>query len=981
MKKTLLLNLVIMCLMLGTSWGQHNYGDALQKSMFFYEAQQAGQLSPNNRVSWRANSTMKDGKDVGIDLSKGWYDAGDHVKFNFPMAYSVTTLCWGYLENKHAYEKADQVNIFKENIKYVTDYFINCHPSPNELYGQVGDGNEDHKYWLSAEVIDIKSTRKSYKIDASKPGSDLAGETAAALAAASIVFKDSDPTYSELLLKHAKELYTFADTYRGKYSESISNVKAFYNSWSGYQDELCWGAIWLYKATQNDSYLTKAKSEYDKLGNQGQESVKSYGWTLAWDDKSYGCYVLMAALTGDSKYSADAERHLNQWFTDRVSSVGPKFTQTGFPVLDMWGSFRYAANTAFLMLEQSDNMSDATKQAKYRKRAKEIMDYLLGDNPQKTSYVIGYGAKYPLNPHHRTAHGSWSDNISSPVTSRHILYGALVGGHEEADDYNWEDNRSDYEKAEVACDYNSLFTGVAARLYADYGGDAEVNFPLKETPNGEFLVEAKLNASGTTFSEYAVWVYNRTAWPARVPSSFKFKIYVDISEGISAGYSASDYVVSSNNADKVDFSNLVAYDASKGIYYTEVSFKSGEVIYPGGQSESKREAQVRIRLPYEASASAWDVSNDWSATGVNSSLKEVSNIPLYVDGALVFGNEPGPVVPVDVTGVAVSSNTLTINKGKTSKLVATVQPSNASNKEVTWTSSNEAIATVSNEGVVTAIKEGSATITVTTKDGSFKAVCEVTVTDVVVPTYTLTTSVIGNGTISVSPDKLKYDEGSEVVLTAIPESGYVFTKWSGDASGSTKSITITIGKNTSVEATFEESTTPGDVTIISLPFKFSGTGEYFWETTEDIASINSWSDDKVEVNGVDYTNRWSNQLPAKVDGKYKIHFVSSVDWGSVVIEAASKNRSNVSADVQKQMHLEIKLFPNPTSVNQQVHIKNIENCKTIKVYSMAGQKMLEKSVLGETETVLSLSRFTPGSYVVKVTDVEGLSSSKILIVK
>jgi len=40
---------------------------------------------------------MDDGCDIGVDLTGGWYDAGDFVKFNFPMAYSVTTLAWGML--------------------------------------------------------------------------------------------------------------------------------------------------------------------------------------------------------------------------------------------------------------------------------------------------------------------------------------------------------------------------------------------------------------------------------------------------------------------------------------------------------------------------------------------------------------------------------------------------------------------------------------------------------------------------------------------------------------------------------------------------------------------------------------------------------------------------------------------------------------------------------------------------------------------
>jgi hypothetical protein len=58
-------------------------------------------------------------------------------------------------------------------------------------------------------------------------GSDLAGETAAALAAASIVFNKTDPTYANTLLKHAKELFDFAYKYRGKYSDYI-DVKNSY---------------------------------------------------------------------------------------------------------------------------------------------------------------------------------------------------------------------------------------------------------------------------------------------------------------------------------------------------------------------------------------------------------------------------------------------------------------------------------------------------------------------------------------------------------------------------------------------------------------------------------------------------------------------------------------------------------------------------------------------------------------------------------
>ena len=82
---------------------------------------------------------------------------------------------------------------------------------------------------------------------------------------------------------------------------------------------------------------------------------------------------------------------------------------------------------------------------------------------------------------------------------------------------------------------------------------------------------------------------------------------------------------------------------------------------------------------------------------------------------------------VAVTGVTLNKNATSLNVGATETLTATVNPTNATNKNVTWSSSNTAIATVSASGVVTAKSAGTATITVTTQDGGKKATCTVTV--------------------------------------------------------------------------------------------------------------------------------------------------------------------------------------------------------------------------------------------------------------
>lgn len=83
---------------------------------------------------------------------------------------------------------------------------------------------------------------------------------------------------------------------------------------------------------------------------------------------------------------------------------------------------------------------------------------------------------------------------------------------------------------------------------------------------------------------------------------------------------------------------------------------------------------------------------------------------------------------VDVTGVELNETAITLKEGLSTTLVATVNPNDASNKNVTWESSNPAVASVAN-GVVTAETVGTATITVTTEDGGFTATCAVTVID------------------------------------------------------------------------------------------------------------------------------------------------------------------------------------------------------------------------------------------------------------
>lgn len=88
----------------------------------------------------------------------------------------------------------------------------------------------------------------------------------------------------------------------------------------------------------------------------------------------------------------------------------------------------------------------------------------------------------------------------------------------------------------------------------------------------------------------------------------------------------------------------------------------------------------------------------------------------------------GGSTTTSVESVAVIPETTTIEEGKTVSLTASITPKSATNKKVTWSSSDTDVVTVSDTGVVTAVKAGTSTITVTTDDGGFTATCEVTVT-------------------------------------------------------------------------------------------------------------------------------------------------------------------------------------------------------------------------------------------------------------
>jgi endoglucanase len=597
--------------------------------MLFYESQRSGKLPADNRVTWRGDSDLTDGADAGIDDASGYTKSGQNT-------YLLRNLRWG------------------------DDWLLKAHPSANVLYGQVGDGGSDHSFWGPPEVN--PSPRPSFKINASCPGSDLAGESAAALASSSMVFKSSDPTYAATLLTNAKQLYTFADTYRGTYDKCITAAQGYYNSWSGYWDELVWGALWLYRATGDSTYLAKAETYYAQLPKMNQTTTPEYNWTLAWDDKSYGDYVLLAELTGKQTYIDDAERWLD-WWTTGVNGQKVTYSPGGEAFLDTWGSLRYSSNTAYAALQFSDWLNaqgkDAAKSQTYHDFGVRQIDYVLGDNPAKESYEIGFtnsgkNTKWPQNPHSRAAHGSWSQSMTEPAATRHVDYGLLVGGPGSADD-GFSDERSNYGETEGALDYNAGFSSALAALTDEYGGTPLANFPPKETPDGpEEFLQAAVNAAGTNFYEIKAQVVNKSGWPARHLTHGSFRYYFTLDSGTSPSQ------VTVTSAYNQCLAPGGPTQFSGNVYYVTVSCE-GQDIAPAGQSAFHREVQFRLAFP-----GPHNPAGDWSYQGVStvpgSTPVTVNDMVLYDGSTAVWGTAPSgsgttdpPATPPGAPGTPTAS--------------------------------------------------------------------------------------------------------------------------------------------------------------------------------------------------------------------------------------------------------------------------------------------------------------------------------------
>jgi endoglucanase len=342
------------------------YAEALGLSWLFYEAQQSGNLTASNRAKWRKSAHTSD------PIPGGFYDAGDHLKLNFPLASSATLLAWSLLEFPCAYNTTRQGLYARATLKRISDYLVNCHVAPDKYVAQIGSPGVDHSYWGRPEGQ--TGPRPAYIYDSSKPASDALGAAAAALASASLALRLATPArQTRSYLARARQLFDMAAAREGKYSDSYSDATYVYQSYS-YLDDLAFAAAWLYRASGEIKYLDKAKAYVSRIGYSKSPYV-------SWDSVFFPTDVLLKSMgvrsVGGIDLAAEVQKFAVGW---RRGDFGVRYSPKGLAVAPLggWGTLRYAANAAFVQLliaKYADSAAEAQAAALW---AKGQVDYILG---------------------------------------------------------------------------------------------------------------------------------------------------------------------------------------------------------------------------------------------------------------------------------------------------------------------------------------------------------------------------------------------------------------------------------------------------------------------------------------------------------------------------------------------------------------------------------------------------------------------------
>ena len=401
-------------------------------------------------------------------LIGGWHDCADHVKFGQTQFYSAYTLLKGYAEFTAGYDDLyngatyagyqssgdfsyeggkggpNGIPDILDELKYECDFIINCTPNATTFYSQVGDGDLDHKNWVTSPMMAILPKSEGGQNDGARTfvkspvDASMSSFAAATLALMSRVYAKFDPAYAATCLTHAVYAYTYAKNNHGTVAAG-----SFYPANAHWEDDYACACAELYWATGTASYKTEA------LGLSS--SIKDHNYCYNYNNNDDVAAYNLAKL-GD----ATSKTLLTTLATRYIGTVSGGIYSGGDGT---WGPLRYNANATFVVALYNKLNNITTGDVFIYNQ----LDYMLGKNSSNYSFVVGFtrsgctGCTSSKQPHHRNVYLSDGNSTSGlTIPTHNAQFGYLVGGNRSA---STSESITNYQTQEGGIDYNAGLVG------------------------------------------------------------------------------------------------------------------------------------------------------------------------------------------------------------------------------------------------------------------------------------------------------------------------------------------------------------------------------------------------------------------------------------------------------------------------------------------------------------------------------------------
>lgn len=455
-------------------WG--DLGKALLKAYYFQRA--SIELKPEfagafARPMGHADTTVlvhasaaTEARPEGFTLSspKGWYDAGDYNKYIVNSGITVWTLL-SLAEDFSAYAGSLQLGIPESGqglpdilaeVKWNLDWMLTMQdPDDGGVYHKLTnlrfDGMVMPDQCQNPRYVVMKTTAASFHF-------------AAVLAQSSRIYAPYDASFGKRCLEQAVRAFSWGVAHPHVPYRQPEDIRTGRYEDEHLEDEKQWAAFELFIATGDASYETMARAiTPESLGVPVWQRVGALG-------------VISMALRRNDTWARKQLLVLAEELLERQASNAYRVSMAMEDFV--WGSNGMAANQGVVLLVAFL----LTKESRFRDAAVHMLDYLVGQNPLRQSFITGFGMRPPMHPHHRP---SESDCVVAPVPG--LLVGGPNPGRQDAKNcpayassapgMAYLDHLGSYASNEIAINWNAPAAYLAVGLQALFGGGSPTEEP------------------------------------------------------------------------------------------------------------------------------------------------------------------------------------------------------------------------------------------------------------------------------------------------------------------------------------------------------------------------------------------------------------------------------------------------------------------------------------------------------------------------